>query len=247
MNPVPLHPLDMLVRKLESIASLSHEERQAIQGLPAKIRTLPRGQDIVRDGDQPSQCCLVLDGWMARYKDISEGRRQILSFYIPGDVPDLQSLHLAVMDHSLCAMSVSTVALIPHENLRMLITRFPNLAAALWRETLIDAAVFRTWMVGMGQRSARERMAHLFCEMYVKLHAVGLADHHRVDWPVTQIDMAYALGLSNVHVNRALQDLRGRGLITLDKRTLTILNWGALCEVAEFDPVYLHLEKRAAA
>jgi CRP-like cAMP-binding protein len=247
MNLVPLHPLDMLVRKLESIAPLPDEERQAIQSLPAKVRSLQTGQDIVFDGDQPRHCWLVLDGWIARYKDISQGRRQILSFHVAGDCPDLQSLHLPVMDHSLCASSPSTVAQISHESLRTLMARFPRLATALWRETLIDAAIFRTWMVGMGQRSARERMAHLFCEMYAKLHAVGLTEGDRVHWPVTQIDMAHALGLSNVHVNRALQDLRGRGLITLEKRTLTIANWGALCEVAGFDPVYLHLEKRAVA
>lgn len=247
MNPVPLRSLDMLVRKLESIASLSHDERLAIQNLPTKTRTVHPGQDIVQDGDQPSNCWLLLDGWMARYKDISEGRRQILSFHIPGDVPDLQSLHLAVMDHSIRAISPSTVALIPHDSLRALMVRFPNLAVALWRETLVDAALFRTWMVGMGQRSARERMAHLFCEMYAKLHAVGLADRHCVEWPLTQVDMAHALGLSNVHVNRALQDLRGQGLIILERRTLTIPNWSALCQKAGFDPIYLHLEKRAAA
>jgi CRP-like cAMP-binding protein len=97
------------------------------------------------------------------------------------------------------------------------------------------------------QCSAQERIAHLFCEVYVKFHAVGLAEHHRVEWPLTQSSMAHALGLSNVHVNRALQDLRGQGLITLDKRILTIPNWRALCEKAGFDPVYLHTEKRVAA
>jgi CRP-like cAMP-binding protein len=247
MTHVALHPLDTFVRKLESFAPFSNEERQALQGLPVKVRSLHPGQDIVHDGDQPSHCWLVLDGWVARYKDISQGRRQIMSFHIAGECPDLQSLHLPVMDHSLCAMSPSTVAYISHESLRVLMERFPRIAAALWRETLVDAAIFRVWMVGMGQRSARERIAHLFCEMYVKLHAVGLAEHHRVEWPLTQSSMAHALGLSNVHVNRAIQDLRGQGLVVLNKGTLTIPNWRALCDRAGFDPVYLHIDRRAAA
>jgi CRP-like cAMP-binding protein len=247
MTLVPLHPLDNLVRKLESIAPLSNEERQAILSLPAKVRTFHPRQDIVRDGDESSQCWFVLDGWVARYKDISQGRRQIMSFHIAGDCPDLQSLYLPVMDHNLCAMSHSKVAHISHESLRALMARFPGIAAALWRDTLVDAAVLRTWMISIGQRSAHERIAHLFCEMYVKLHAVGLAEHHRAEWPLTQLSMAHALGLSNVHVNRALQDLRSQGLIILDKRTLTIPNWRALCDKAGFDRVYLHLEKRVAA
>ncbi|KAB1080591.1 Crp/Fnr family transcriptional regulator [Methylobacterium soli] len=247
MNSAPDHSLNMLVRKLESVAPLSHDERQAIQSLPVMTRILQPGQDIVRDGGQPSQCCLVLDGWTARYKLLSEGRRQILSFHIPGDIPDLQSLHLAVMDHSLCSMTVSTVAFIPHESLRDLTARFPGLAAALWRDTLIDAAIFREWMIGIGRKSAHGRIAHLFCEMYLKLHAVGLADHHRMPWPLTQIDIGDALGLSNVHVNRVLQNLRNQKLIILDRRNLTMGDWEGLSEMGEFDPVYLHLERRAAA
>jgi CRP-like cAMP-binding protein len=247
MNSASSHSLTMLARKLDSIARLSDEERQALQDLPAKTRTLRPNQDVARDGDTPSQCCLILEGWIARYRVLDQGRRQILSFHIPGDIPDLQSLQLDVMDHSLCAMSPCTVAFIPHESMRALMARFPRIAAALWRDTLIDAAIFREWMVGIGRRSAHGRIAHLFCEMYVKLQAIGLADDHCLDWPLTQIDLADALGLSNVHVNRVLQDLRSRGFITLERHALTIADWGALRAMAEFDPVYLHLQKRAAA
>ena len=239
--------MTVLVRKLESVASLSAEERQAIQSLPVRTRTLQPRQDIVRDGDKPSQCCLILDGWACRYKLLSEGRRQIFSFHIAGDIPDLQSLHIHTMDHSLCTLTESTVAFIPHESIRDLTAGFPGVAAILWRDTLIDAGIFREWMVGMGRRSAFEQVAHLFCELYLKLQAVGLAESYRCPLPVTQTDLGDALGLSNVHVNRVLQEMRGKSLITLRGNTLVLEAWDELVRVYEFDPTYLHLEKRPAA
>ncbi|MBX9933264.1 MAG: Crp/Fnr family transcriptional regulator [Methylobacterium sp.] len=236
----------MLIRKLESIATLSVEERQAIENLPAMVRMLRPRQDIVRDGDKPSQCCLLLSGWAYRYKLIGEGRRQILSFHIPGDMPDLQSLHIQTMDHSLATLTEAKVAFIPHDSLRDLILRFPGIGAVLWRDTLVDAAIFREWMVGIGRRSAFERISHLFCEMYLKLQAVGLAENYRCPLPFTQGDLGDALGLSNVHVNRVLQEMRGKSLITLRSQTLVIEAWNELRQVAEFDPTYLQLEKRFA-
>ena len=177
------HPLTMLIRKLESIAPLSNEEHRIILSLPTRTRTIPAGQDIFRDGDQILQCCLMLEGWACRYKFLDEGRRQILSFHIPGDVPDLQTLHLPAMDHSLGTLTQATVAFIPHENIRDFMLRFPEFRAALWRETLIDSAISREWMIGMGRRSAYGRIAHLLCEMYAKLKAVGLVSDHRYSLP----------------------------------------------------------------
>jgi len=240
------HSLNVLIRKLESIARLSDEERYAILSLPVRTRVLEPRQDIVRDGDKPSQCCLLLDGWACRYKLLSQGRRQIFSFHVPGDIPDLQSLHLHTMDHSLGTLTEASVAFIPHESLLDLTARFPGVAALLWRDTLIDAAIFREWMIGIGRKTAYGRIAHLFCEMYLKLEAVGLAGEHRCPLPITQIDLGDALGLSNVHVNRVLQAMRGKGLITLRGSALVIEAWDELNRVSEFDPTYLHLEKRAA-
>jgi CRP-like cAMP-binding protein len=181
--------------------------------------------------------------WACRYKLLSQGRRQILSFHIPGDIGDLQSLHIHTMDHSLCTLTVATVAFIPHESLRELTARLPGVAAILWRNTLIDAGIFREWMIGMGRRSAYERIAHTFCELYLRQQAVGLASEHRCPWPITQVDLGDALGLSNVHVNRVLQEMRGRGLIILRSNTLVIEAWDELRRAAEFDPTYLHLGK----
>jgi CRP-like cAMP-binding protein len=236
--------VSLLVRKLESIVSLSEEVRQAILSLPARTRVLNDGQDIVREGDKPSQSCFILDGWAYRYKMLSEGRRQILSFHIPGDIPDLQSLHIHTMDHSLATLTKSTVAFIPHESLLDLTNRFPSAAAVLWRETLIDAAIFREWMTGIGRRDAYGRIAHLFCELYLKQEAMGLASEHHCPWPLTQFDLGDATGLSNVHINRTLQHMRGAGVITLRSSTLTIHAWSELVRAAEFDPTYLHLAKR---
>jgi CRP-like cAMP-binding protein len=149
--------LDPLVRKLESIAPLSDEERQAIVGLPMMVRNLKADQDIVRDQDRPSQCCLILEGFACRYKVIEGGKRQIFSFHIPGDIPDLQSLHLDIMDHSLGTIVASKVAFIPHEMVRAFIRAHPRIGDVFWRDTLIDAAIFREWMAGLGRREAYAR------------------------------------------------------------------------------------------
>lgn len=238
--------LGVLIRKLESIASLSPQERQALTGLSVTIRTLSAGQDIVRYGDRTTQCCLVVQGWTGRYKLLTRGRRQIFSFHVPGDIPDLESLFRPVMDHSVATLTKATVAFIPHESLRELIAAHPSLAAVFWRSTLIDGAVFRAWMLGLGRRSAFEHMAHLFCELYLKLRAVGLAGDGRCPLPITQVDLGDALGLSNVHVNRVLQVLRGQKLISLHSSTLVIEDWPALVRISEFDPEYLGLEKSVA-
>ncbi|MER2265280.1 Crp/Fnr family transcriptional regulator [Methylobacterium oxalidis] len=240
-------PLSLLVRKLESSALLSDEERRAIEGLPVATKIVPAHQDIVSDKEQTSRCCLVLEGWACRYKMLHEGRRQILSLHVPGDIPDLHSLHLEVMDHSLGALSQVTVGFLPHEAIRDLALRFPHLAGVLWRETLIDAAIFREWMTSLGRRDAYKRLAHLFCEMYVRLDVMGLVSDHSYRLPITQVDLSDALGLSNVHINRVLQELRHQELITLRGGVLTINKWPELAEAAEFDTTYLHLRSRPAA
>jgi CRP-like cAMP-binding protein len=239
--------MTMLIRKLKSIAPLLDTDRRAIESLPVRIHNLDARQDIVRDGDKPSHCCLIIDGWACRYKLLSQGKRQILSFHIPGDIPDLQSLHVPTMDHSLGTLTKATVAFIPHDSLRELTVRHPGIAAIFWRDTLIDAGIFREWLVSMGRRSAFEHVAHLFCELYLKLQAVGLAGNYRCPLPVTQADLADALGLTTVHVNRVIQEMRGKTLLTLRNRTLAIEAWDELLRISEFDPTYLHLERRAAA
>jgi CRP-like cAMP-binding protein len=241
------HILSPLLRKLESVASLSAEERSAILDLPITVRQMRPDHDIVRERDRPSQCCLVLDGWLCRYKILETGTRQIFSFHIAGDVPDLQSLHLKVMDHNLGSFVQSTVAFIQHDSIRSLARDFPHVCNVLWRDTLIDAAIFREWMVGMGRRNAPSRIAHLICELFTKMRAVGLTKGYTCDFPITQTVIADSLGLSTVHVNRSLMELRGKGLIKLEKQVLNILNWHGLQKEGGFDPLYLHLDVAEAA
>jgi CRP-like cAMP-binding protein len=242
-----IHPhTAVLIRKLESIAPLTPEEKAALLRLPLRLKTVAADQDIVSEGDTPSECCLIVEGFACRYNMMAEGKRQILSFHISGDIPDLQSLHLKVMDHSLGALIPCKLAFIPHDNLRTLMRHHPRVGDLFWRDTLIDAAVFRQWVVNVGRRQAPAGMAHLLCELLVRLRAVELVEDHIFDLPLTQAELADALGITNVHVNRVLQELRGAGLIALHGKTLKVLDWERLKTVGEFDPTYLHLVKKEA-
>jgi CRP-like cAMP-binding protein len=235
-----------LIHKLESILVLSEDEKDVLRNVSGTIKTVGPRQDLVREGDRPSECCLILEGFAYRYKLTEEGKRQIFSFHIPGDIPDLQSLHIDVMDHSLSSLTTCKAMFISHESVRNLMQGCPRISDAFWRDTLIDAAVFREWILNLGRREAYERMAHLLCEFYVRLKAVGLTNGDACDMPFTQAELADATGLSTVHVNRTLQELRGDGLITLRAGSLSVLDWNRLREAGEFDPTYLHLRQEAA-
>jgi CRP-like cAMP-binding protein len=239
-----------LIRKLESIFTLNDDERQALSSLPMQVLALKENQDVVREGDRPSRSCLILSGFVCVYKITREGKRQIVTFNIPGDIPDLQSLHLKVLDTSVGTITPCSVGFIPHEALHDICIRHPRIMSAFWRETLIDSAIFREWMTSMGQREAYGRIAHLLCEMLVRMRAVGLAEDHACNLPITQAEFGDALGLSTVHVNRVLQELRANELIELKGDRLNILDWDKLKEEGGFDPTYLHLEherERAAS
>ena len=231
---------DRLVRKLESIGDMSADEKAAIYESPMQVRTLADGEDIVLEGERPSQCCLILTGLVCRYKLLPEGRRQIFSFHTPGDFPDLQSLHLKTMDHSVATLAESRLGFIEHTYMRELIRRFPDLGSLLWRDTMIDAAIFREWMVGIGRRTAHQRIAHLLCEMALRFEAVGLTHDHNYQFPITQAEMGDALGLTVVHVNRIVRSLREEQLAISNRTSVRILDWEGLKALGEFDPMYLH-------
>jgi CRP-like cAMP-binding protein len=244
----PFHPgYNPLVRKLESVFTLTDDERQALETLPMQVAVIRDRQDIVREGDRPSRSCLILSGFACTYKVTVQGKRQIVSFNLPGDVPDLQSLHLKVIDNSVATVSPCSVGFITHDDLRAICERYPRITAAFWRETLIDAAIFREWVLNVGRREAYARLAHVLCELLTRLKAVGLAEDHACDLPITQGEFADALGVTNVHVNRVLQQMRADGLIELSGDRLNIPDWDKLKEVGEFDPTYLHLENDQAA
>jgi CRP-like cAMP-binding protein len=231
---------------MASIAALSEEESAALLALPMQVVSLRADQDIVREGDRTTRSCLLLAGYACRHKSTAEGKRQIMSFHIPGEIPDLQTLHLTTMDHTLQTITPCRVGFIAHEALQDLCHRHPGIADALWRETLIDAAIFREWLVGVGRRSAYTHIAHLLCEFLARMKAVGLMNGGTCELPFTQAEIGDALGLSTVHVNRTLQELRGAGLITLRGGSLTVNDWDGFKEAGEFDPTYLHQEDREA-
>lgn len=231
-----------LLRKLQSIADPTDAEHRALADLRPTIKVLDAHGDIVREGDRPSIVCLILEGFACRYTTVPSGRRQILSLHIPGDIPDLQSLFIKVMDHNLATLVPTKVALIAHDAMRNLIDRNHRVAHLLWRDSLVDAAIFRRWIVGIGRRSAYARFAHLVCEFAMRMHAVGLMEKDVCAMPFTQADIADALGLSNVHVSRVLGRLRKKGLFTWQDGVLTIKNWQQLQKEAEFDPSYLQLD-----
>jgi CRP-like cAMP-binding protein len=174
-----------MIRKLESIFALSEDERQALLGVPVQVTLLQADQDIVRIGDSPSKCTLLLQGFTCVYKLTSLGKRQIMALHVPGDLPDLQSLHLKVLDNSIATISPCTVGFIQHEDIRRVCEGYPRIAAALWRETLVDASIFREWLLNIGRREAYTRMAHLLCEFLIRLKAVGLAENGTFDLPIT--------------------------------------------------------------
>jgi CRP-like cAMP-binding protein len=244
----PFHPdYNPMIRKLESVFTLTDDERQVLETLPMQVAVIKDRQDIVREGDRPSRSCLILSGFACVYKMTAQGKRQIVSFAVAGDIPDLQSLHLKVLDTSVGTISPCRVGFIQHEALRDICERYPRLAAAFWREALIDAAIFREWVMNVGQREGASRLAHVLCELLVRLRAVGLVEDYVCDLPITQTEFADALGFSNVHVNRVFQQLRAEGLIETQGTRLRVPDWDRLKQVGEFDPTYLHLVREDLA
>lgn len=234
-------PFCLLARRLGSATPLPVAAERAILGLPLIIRTIEASRDILYEGGPSDHCCVILDGWTYCYQILTDGRRQILSFHVPGDLPDLQSLHLPSPDFGMATVTRSIVAFVPHSDLRKLSDRYSDIAQAFWREIIVTATTHRAWIVSLGRRDARQKLAHLICELYLRLEAVGLTDGRSMPMPLRQTDFADALGLTSVHVNRTLRSLRGQGLVDLYGRRLTILDWEALRAVADFNPKYLHL------
>jgi len=241
------HFSDILMRRLDSIGPTSSVEREALQMLTGQTRAFERGQDLVREGDKPEECMLVLSGFVCSYKVLPDSSKQIVSFHVPGDIPDLHSMFVEELDFSVAATTQSTVVVISHENLRRVLKSVPELVDLFWRDTLISAAVFRTWVMAAGRLTATEHLAHIFCELSARYQAVGLSDGNTYDFPVTQQELSDALGLTPVHVNRTLQELRGKDLIEMRSGKVNILDYDRLKALANFNPNYLHIRKPIAA
>lgn len=231
--------------KLQARDVLGLQEQQAIAEAAGERMLFAAGDDLVSEGDRPANSMLVIKGYTCRYRLTAEGRRQITALHLPGDFVDLQSFLLKEMDHSVGALTQCTIITFPHARLVKVTERFPHLTRMLWLLTLLDGAVHREWLVGMGSLSASQRTAHLICEVYERLAMIGLAGNGQFDFPVTQAAMADAIGISTVHINRVLQELRQRDLIVWDGGRVKIRDLPALAAAAEFDDRYLHFVQEA--
>jgi CRP-like cAMP-binding protein len=231
----------ILAKKLGQIFPLTDEELRLLERLPITMKTLAPREDLVSEGDRPKTCTVILEGFACRYKMLPEGKRQIMSFLIPGDVCDLQSFILEKMDHAIGALEACKVGLIPHAVVRDVTEKYPRIGRAFWKDTLVESAILRESLASLGRRSAYARIAHLLCEIMVRLASVGLTQGRSCHLPITQADLSDALGLSVVHVNRTLQQLRAEELLGLKGNLLVVHDWERLKEAGGFDSDYMHL------
>jgi CRP-like cAMP-binding protein len=238
--------LDGMIRKFERRAPLSDDDRDALRGLPFRVMRAEPGRYLVREGSITDQSVLILSGLAYRHKISADGSRQIVSIHIPGDFVDLEGALLKVADHNVQALTRCDLALVPRNALRDLFREHPNLAIAMWVDTLIDASIFREWIMNIGRRDARERLAHIFCEFAVRLEMAGMGSTTGYELPMTHEQLADASGLTAVHVNRTLKSMDADGLIRREKRFVLIPDWEKLRAVAGFSELYLHLDQVAA-
>jgi CRP-like cAMP-binding protein len=235
------HPLRYLLRQLELYGKLPEEDRQLIVDLPYRLRRVDAGSYLVRDGDQPTHCTVLVSGYACRQKVTGDGSRQILSVCIPGDAIDLQNMFLDVSDHAVQLLTQSKVADVPREVLQRLVLERPAIGTAIIRLTLVEASILREWVVNVGRRDARQRIAHILCEFAVRLETRGLTTDHGFELPMTQEQLADATGLTSVHVNRVLKSLEADGLIDRRRRHIHYENWRALQDAGDFSRRYLHI------
>lgn len=233
-----------LLLKLRARDLVTEEEESVLRASISEIREFPVGRTIVRTGTTVSVSTLLVEGVVCRYKDLADGQRQIMELHVAGDFVDLHGFLLKQLDHNVGAMTPVKVASVPHDALRGITETHPHLGRMLWFSTLLDAAIHREKILSIGRRSAMARIAHIFCELLVRLRIVGLASERSYALPLTQADIGDVTGLTSVHVNRMLKKLRDEELLTFRGGTVVIDDWEGLQRLAEFDPTYLHLERR---
>jgi len=243
-DPSPLGPM---LCKLQRWQALDAADCAAVLGLPHVMRSLTAGQYVVWDGDRPQYSGLLVSGFAYRHKIAGSGARQIMSVHMRGDVVDLHNSMLGIADHNVQMLTAGEIAMIPVEAIRELVAARPAVGAALWFETLVDGAIFREWIVNVGRRDARTRIAHLLCEIALRLEVAGLGERSAYEMPMTQEQLSDAVALTPVHVNRMLMALGADGLIRRSQRHIAVADWDALARVGDFDARYLHLDGAPAA
>ena len=236
--------MDVHIRKLRARFELSAEEERFIRESVTEHRDHPADQTIVRAGEELHHSRILLSGFVGRYKDLQSGTRQITELSLPGDWTDLHGFTLKRLDHNVVALSPCRVALVPHSRLEIMMRDHPRLTRIYWFGTNLDAAIHREWELCLGRRPGVSRMAHLFCETYVRLDLVGLVEGGSYHLPISQMELGECLGLTSVHVNRTLQQLRESGAMDFRSGRVTIHDMEALASIAEFDPAYLYLGRQ---
>jgi CRP-like cAMP-binding protein len=235
--------LQVLIRKLREHSRLTPEDLAAISALSHTVHKLKANDDLIRQGDNPDVSAVVVSGMMARYHLLKNGSRQYLSFHMAGDMPDAQALFIDKMDHAVCAIGPAIMASIPHKELLATFKRRPSLAFAIWRETLIDAAIFREAITNNSARTLPARMGHLFCELLYRARASGLTTTNTFAVPISLVQLGETLGMSIASVNRTLQDLRTSRTLEFHRGRLQIKDWSSLASLSNFSPSYLHQKR----
>ncbi|RYY22598.1 MAG: Crp/Fnr family transcriptional regulator [Sphingomonadales bacterium] len=236
--------IEKYLMKLRARDSIDAIEEAAIRDSITDVVHYPAGTTFIRAGEPLHYSTLIIRGLICRYKDMSDGQRQITALHVPGDFADLHSFTLKHLDHNVMTLSPCTIAKSPHDRIQKICEEFPRLARLFWFSTNLDACIHREWEVSLGRRNATERTAHLLCELHVRLAMVGLTDGDSYELPITQTELAECVGLTSVHVNRVLRDLREAGLVEFRGGRVTIQNLAGLRRAAEFDPDYLYLGLR---
>ena len=238
---------ELLVEKLASRHRLDEEDRSALRDLPCTVQVANPNQFLVREGQVARQCSFLLSGFAIRHKIVAGGRRQIVAILIRGDFVDLQNSMFGFADHSVQMLTRGKISSIGRRDMRGLLRERPNVAQAMWMETLLDNAVLREWLANLGRRDARSRIAHLLCEFAVRMKVAGLASGIECDLPMSQEQLADATGLAPAYVNRTLKQLEEEELIfRATPRSITIADWDRLSEAGDFTMGYLHLSDQDA-
>ncbi|MDB5697251.1 MAG: Crp/Fnr family transcriptional regulator [Alphaproteobacteria bacterium] len=244
VTPVVHNGVALLARKLRARDSISPEEEQVLRDAVVEVREVRAGKVLVRQGTPVNESTLLIEGIVCRYKDLASGERQIQELHVPGDFVDLHGFLLKRLDHNIASVSRALIALVPHDRLRRITEEHPHLSRMLWFSTMLDASVQRETILSVGRRTAFARIAHLMCELCLRLQVVGLSEDGRFAMPITQTDLADATGLTSVHVNRMLKQLRDQDMLTFRNGMAEIHDWERLARAAEFDPAYLHLDRQ---
>jgi CRP-like cAMP-binding protein len=234
---------DVLIRNLRKHSELADEDIAQINAFGFTTRDLDPEEDFIRQGDVPEVSALVVSGMVSRYHLLRSGGRQYLSFHLAGELPDAQSLFIQTMDHAVCAIGTARVAFIPHRELLAAFRRRPALGLAIWRETLLDAAIFREAITNNSARPMRTRMAHLFCELFYRARMAGLTRGNRWQFPISLVQLGETLGMSIATVNRTLQQLRASATMDFRDGELIVMQWRELSRFGDFNAGYLHLKK----